>query len=66
MKLPNFMCRITGHKKPIIHIGYHDYKKIGAVAICLRCGKGYGGGGWNIPNALEQLRALYPDENKEE
>ena len=62
MKLPNFMCKIIGHKTFGVH--YTDWKKLGVITICSRCGKGYGDDGW-VPNALEKLRALYPDEKEE-
>lgn len=64
MKLPNFMCRIVGHKTFGLGVNYTNWKKLGVVAICFRCGKGYGNNGW-VPGALEKLRALYPDEKEE-
>lgn len=59
-KLPNFMCRIIGHKDHWLH--YEDWKRLGIVSVCLRCGKGYTIDGWTVPDALERLRRLYPEE----
>lgn len=62
-KLPNFMCKIIGHKN--LFLSHEDWQKLGIVSVCLRCGRGYALGGWNIPSGLEQLRRLHPEEAKD-
>ena len=41
MKLPNWMCNVIGHK--CFALTLPQYRKTGAVSVCVRCGKGYVG-----------------------
>lgn len=55
MKLPNWMCRVIGHKD--YPLSYEDWKAFGVVTVCRRCGKGYKGE-W-VDGTLDQLRQHY-------
>jgi len=57
MKLPDFMCKVIGHKG--YEVDHLTYKSLGGIfIICRRCGTGYGYGGWIYPNALKRLREI--------
>lgn len=56
MKLPSWICRLIGHKD--YGLKFADWRLTGAVAVCIRCGKGYKQNSW-VPDILEQLKEHY-------